>query len=152
MNVRIGPWIDNYRAFFGDISNPRATAYESVIQANVSNYRQGELDAAVSSLCSSWRGEGKPGVKEIIDRIYGLRGGIPGDHSRRRRQEEHYARMRKIEKAETDAEIWDIICEPSTVDDCQALENYAARIFPDFKRPRFEFVSRISEVADFLQT
>lgn len=43
--------------------------------------------------------------------------------------------------------IWDIICEPDDVHDCQALERYTRMVIPGWKRPAEEIQRRYSELA-----
>lgn len=146
MNVATGPWLDNFRAVFGDLSNQRATSFENFVQANVNHYRQGELDHAIASICSSWGKEGKPGAKDVIARIYWLRerpNGVLNDSKRA----DLARRMRRIEQADTDADIWEIICEPNDNAECEALEAHALKCFHDFKRPNFNWDLKCDDIA-----
>lgn len=125
-------WRTKYIAFFGDISAQRAKAYEDVICEKVRSIRPGELENAIESIYKSWATEednrSKPSINKIINKIFELRGVGTAADENRERERRLYSLKKEIDRAARIGDfeaIWEAICAPNDIRECEFLESYA---------------------------
>lgn len=158
-------WRTKYIAFFGDISAQRAKAYEEVICEKVRSIRPGELEGAIEAIYKSWATEednrSKPSINKIISKIFEIRGVGSAADENRERERRLYSLKKEIDKAASIGDfeaIWEAICSPKDIRECELLEAYAistsidmsnvkAYIYETRKESRKMFFDSVSRIA-----
>jgi hypothetical protein len=150
-------WTSVYRAHFGDISGPRAKAWEEMIENKVKPTPSGaEITAAVENLAKGMTGdeEGgyltrKPTIGKLISTIYFMRG--QGKRAEDliemdRRKLDAEKRIRLAAKDGKLEDVWEIICEnDTTIEECEQRSDYAKSIGVDV----IEMKRRVKERCQF---